>query len=70
MMTNIESTRSSADLDSVGMSFGFEPFAFCLPPKPMQYLEATQASCNLENESHMLSMKEREDRILDSQGHC
>lgn len=66
-MTKIESIHSSADLDSVGMYFGFGSLAFCPPLKPMKCLEVTQASCNLENEIHMLSMKDHEDRSLESQ---
>lgn len=69
-MIKIESIHSSADLDSVGMNFGFGSLAFCPPLKPMQCLEVTQAYCNLENEIHMLSMKDHEDKSLKSQRHC
>lgn len=71
MMSKIKNIHNSAGWDSVGsMSFGSGPFAFCLPLKPMQSLEVTQASCNLEDEIHIVSMNENEDRSLDSQWCC
>lgn len=69
-MTKINSMHSSTDLDSVGRFFDLGPFAFCLPQMQMQCLEVSQASCKLEDEIHMLSMKEHKDGSRDSQQHC
>lgn len=61
MMPKIKkSILNSAELGSVGMFFGFWPFASSLPIMQMQCLEMSQASYNLEDIIHSLSMKEHE----------
>lgn len=61
-----KSIRISADLDSHWYVLWLQALAFCLPLMQIQCIDVSQATCNLEDKIHMPSMKECENRSLDS----